>query len=167
MTFAIFHNRKFWLGSLLLLTVLAAIWPISDRKSASPEAKDRPDSVRRHSPVSAENIAFAPLDGATIKTERTTINNLFPTQTWATPFVATPAQQEPVAPPLPFSYGGRYTEGSDTMIFLVDGTQVYKVRQGETFKENYLVEKIEAASISLIYLPLGTQQILPTGGLLP
>jgi hypothetical protein len=167
MNFAIFNNRKFWLGALLLLTVLAAIWPISDRKTASPEAKDSPDSSRRHSPVFAEKMAFAPLDGAATKTERTTINNLFPSQTWALPPSSTPIQQKPDAPPLPFSFGGRYTEGGDTMIFLLDGAQVYKVRQGETFKENYQVEKIEAASISIIYLPLGTHQILPTGDLLP
>lgn len=160
------NNRKLWLGSLLLLTVLAALWPVPDREPASSRARDGIAAGRPHGQATMVSVAFAPLSAATAPNESASSGDLFPQQTWAPP---TPpvVQQALATPPLPFKYGGRYTEGNNTMIFLVEANQVHKVRQGDTIKETYRVEKIEQASISLTYLPLGTIQILPTGALLP
>ena len=166
MALATFNNRKLWIGSLLLLTVLAAVWPVPEREPASSKAGVGIATSRHHDQAAMVSVAFAPLAGATATNQTAVIGDLFPQQTWAPP---TPPviQQTPAAPPLPFTYGGRYTEGSDTMIFLKEGNQVHRVRQGDTVKDTYRVEKIESASISLTFLPLGTTQILPTGGLLP
>ena len=49
----------------------------------------------------------------------------------------------------------------------MDGTKMLRVQQGETINEKYRIDKIEQASLSITYLPLGTTQILPTGVLLP
>lgn len=169
MALATLNNRKLWLGSLLLLTVLAALWPVPDREPASSKARDGIAASRHHDQAATVGVAFAPLAGATATDQSALIGDLFPQQTWVPPPPPPPpaVQQAPAAPPLPFTYGGRYTEGSDTMIFLVEGNQVHRVRQGDTVKEIYRVERIEQASISLTYLPLGTTHILPTGGLLP
>lgn len=160
-----FNNRKLWLGSLLLLTVLAAVWPVPDRETAPSKPRDGITASRHHDQAATISVVFAPLTGATATGKPAIIGDLFPSQSWAPPPSA--IQQKPVAPPLPFTYGGRYTEGSNTIIFLAEGNQVHKVRQGDKVKEIYRVEKIGAESISLTYLPLGTVQILPTGSLLP
>ena len=161
-----YNNRKIWLGTLLLLTVLAAIWPTTEREGIVPASRESGSARTHHAAPTMGEMAALPLAPKTKTGEPATVNDLFPAQTWNTP--PPPAtKQEPVAPPMPFTFGGRYTEGNDTMIFLVEGNQIYRVRQGDTVKETYRVDKIEAASISLTYLPLGTAQILPTGDLLP
>lgn len=166
MALATFNNRKLWLGSLLLLTVLAAVWPVPEREPAAPKTRAGIAASRHQDQAAMVSVAFAPLAGATATNEPAAIGGLFPQQTWAPPSPPA-AQQAPAAPPLPFTYGGRYTDGDNVTIFLIEGNQMHKVRQGDTVKETYRIEKIEQASISLTYLPLGTTQILPTGGLLP
>lgn len=166
MALATFNNRKLWLGSLLLLTVLAAMWPVQDREPISSKARDGTAASRHHDRAVMVSMAFAPLAGATAANQPAAIGDLFPQQTWALPPPPV-AQQSSAAPPLPFTYGGRYTEGNNITIFLIEGNQMHRVQQGDTIKETYRVEKIEPASISLIYLPLGTTHILPTGGLKP
>lgn len=164
--FVKFDNHKPWLWSLLLLTVLAALWPVSDREPATPEARNGGAASRHHDPATGAGVAFSPIAGEAGTDESAPIGDLFPSQTW-TPPPPPPIPQKPTAPPLPFTYGGSYTEGGDTKIFLMEGEQVYTARQGDTVKGTYRVEKIEPAAISLIYLPLGTPQTLPTGGLIP
>jgi len=156
---ATFKNRKLWLGSLLLLTVLAALWPVPDREPVSSKPASKPAS--RHQDLT---VSFAPLEAA--KSGITAIGELFPPQTW-TPPATSVVKPAPVAPPLPFTFGGRYTEDNNVTIFLIEGKQMHKVKQGEIINGTYKVEKIEQASISLTYLPLGATQILPTGVLLP
>ena len=68
-----------------------------------------------------------------------------------------------MAPALPFSYGGRYTEGNKVFVFLSEGAKMHTVRQGDTVNATYRIEKIDAAAITLTYLPLGQQQTLQTG----
>ena len=169
MTSAKYNNRKMWLGMLLLLTVLAAIWPMPDReRSIVSASREGGPSRAQHAAIADTTMAkvsFLPLSPEMQSGRHTTVNNLFPAQTWAPP--TPPATKQETAPSLPFTFGGRYTEGNDTIVFLMEGNQVHRVRKGETIKEIYRVDKIEPASITLTYLPLGTTQILPTGDLLP
>ena len=66
----------------------------------------------------------------------------------------------PSAPPLPFSYLGRYIDGEKTEIFIARGEEHYSVRKGETLDGQYKVEAISPAAVTFIYLPLGTRQKL-------
>ena len=68
-----------------------------------------------------------------------------------------------MAPALPFTYGGRYTEGSNVFVFLNEGAKMHTVRQGDTVNATYRIDNIAPAAITLTYLPLGLQQILQTG----
>jgi hypothetical protein len=111
-------------------------------------------------------VTFAPLTDTRHPNKPSTIGNLFPQQAWE-PLPTTTIEQAPVTPPLPFTFAGRYTEGNKITIFLMEGSLMHRVQQGEIVNKNYRVEKIDQASISLTYLPLGTTQILPTGVLLP
>jgi hypothetical protein len=160
------QNRKLWLGAVLLLTILAAAWPVAERKAAAPEKMQGLTVKFTQSQTAGVNVAFVPLDTTSDTIKFTPIGELFSQQTWASPAPAV-VQPAPVAPPLPFTFGGRYTEGNKVILYLMDGNQMLRVQLGDIVKDKYRVDKIEQAAISLTYLPLGTTQILPTGVLLP
>ena len=70
----------------------------------------------------------------------------------------------PSAPPLPFTYLGRYTDGNDkTVYFVTRDDRVYDVRPGEVIDAIYSVESIENGQLVFLYKPLNTRQALPLG----
>jgi hypothetical protein len=69
----------------------------------------------------------------------------------------------PVAPPLPFSYLGRYGDNDARMVVLVKGEKVYTVKVGELIDNTYRVEKFTPGLVNLTYLPLNIMQSLRTG----
>lgn len=156
--------RKLWLGILLLLTLLAAFWPTSD--DTEPAAKR--SKAYSHAPrqMDVTEVHFTPLLSSPALS-RNPISDMFPAQNWTPPPPKASAPAAPSAPPLPFSFAGRYTEGNTVTVFLTEGNQMYRVRLGDLLKNTYRVEKIEQASISFTYLPLGISQNLPTGVLKP
>lgn len=124
--------------------------------------------TNRSTPTTAVTVAFAPFhEAGAVKSA--IIGDLFPQQSWLPPPPLPPptVQQTPTAPPLPFTFGGRYTEGNNITVFLMERNQMHKVKQGDTINGSYRVEKIEQAFISFTYLPMNTSHILPTGVLLP
>ena len=71
-----------------------------------------------------------------------------------------PVQQaKPTAPPLPFKYFGKLTEGGKTETFVMQGDDLISIAAGQKIGE-YRVDKISEASIAFTYLPLRTQQTL-------
>ena len=71
-----------------------------------------------------------------------------------------PVQQaKPTAPPLPFKYFGKLTEGGKTETFVLQGDELISIAAGQKIGE-YRVDKISEASIAFTYLPLRTQQTL-------
>lgn len=158
-----FARREKLLLGLLLLTAIAGLWPLPDSEVAETN-RDAP-TRSRNTPSGAQPArAFGALTPSA-PGEQTAIADLFPRQSWTPPPVAVP--EKPVAPPLPFSYGGRYTEGSKVFVFLNEGTLVHTARQGDTVKESYRVDEIGDQAITLTYLPLGLKQTLPAGGISP
>ncbi len=69
----------------------------------------------------------------------------------------------PTAPPLPFSYLGRYVEDGVTLILLVRGERIYTVSEGEVIDNTYRVERLTRGRLELTYLPLDIRQTLSTG----
>jgi len=163
-----FNNRNLLLGLLLLITIIAAVWP---EPKHEPSAQKSATGTPFHPPkaqAAVVSVAFAPLVKTPVPHKQAPIGNLFSQQTWTpAPVASTLVHTVPVAPPLPFTFAGRYTEGSKITVYLMDGTKMLRVQQGETINEKYRIDKIEQASLSITYLPLGTTQILPTGVLLP
>lgn len=153
-------KRLLWV--VLLLTVVAALWPVAENDTADSVAT-RPARGRNRS--SAPDSSAAPelraLTASGAGREREIVD-LFPRQGFTPPAVAA-APEKPAAPALPFSYGGRYTEGNKVFVFLSEGAKMHTVRQGDTVNATYRIEKIDAAAITLTYLPLGQQQTLQTG----
>lgn len=157
-------RRLMWI--VLLLTVVAALWPVAENDSVEGVA-DRP-SIRRNrgaspDPSPAQQLgALRPLG----ETRDEKIIDLFPSQSWTAPAV-TAAPEKPAAPALPFVYGGRYTEGGNVFVFLSEGTKMHTVRLGDTVNSTYRIEKIAPDAVTLTYLPLGLQQTLQTGSTTP
>lgn len=71
-----------------------------------------------------------------------------------------PVQEaKPTAPPLPFKYFGRLTEGGKTETFVLQGDELISIAAGQKIGE-YRVDKVSEASIAFTYLPLKTRQTL-------
>jgi hypothetical protein len=67
-----------------------------------------------------------------------------------------------VAPPLPFIYVGRYSDGARQVVMLLKGEQLLLVQQGDIIDNAYRLERVAAGVIELTYLPLRVRQSLPT-----
>lgn len=75
-------------------------------------------------------------------------------------------QAAPLAPPLPFTYMGKFedTSSGKLVIYLAKGDQALQVSEGDTFDGNvYRLSKIEKGILVFDYLPLLTQQRLVIG----
>lgn len=91
--------------------------------------------------------------------------DVFAPQSWlppppkAAPVVSKPA--EPMVPVLPFRYVGQLEESDGkTVIYLARGDEVYTVRPGDVLETQYRVDAVDAAQITLTYLPMNRQQML-------
>jgi len=69
----------------------------------------------------------------------------------------------PKAPPLPFTYLGKFQDTSTPVLFLVRGDRVLSVREGDVIEGTYRVDGISGAVLGLTYLPLNIKQTLNIG----
>lgn len=72
----------------------------------------------------------------------------------------------PTAPPLPFTYLGRYEDAPTKVVILTKGERIYTVSEGEVIENTYRIERVTSGAVELIYLPLNIKQALSTGGTL-
>lgn len=77
--------------------------------------------------------------------------------------IAPPPIPVPTAPPLPFTYLGRYGDTDTRTIILSKGDRVYTVAVGDVIENTYRVEKLTTGMVNLTYLPLNIEQSLRTG----
>jgi hypothetical protein len=94
--------------------------------------------------------------------------NAFDQHSWYVPPPPAPvvhrAPPKPVAPPLPFSYMGRFVEdGGKPVFYLVRGDNVYDVRVGDTLDNTYTVDAMENDQLVFTYKPLNERQALAIG----
>ena len=74
--------------------------------------------------------------------------------------VVVPVPVKPSAPPLPFVFMGRMTEGDRVSVFLAKGERAYIAAEGDVIDGTYKLEKIEPRQVTLRYLPLDMAQTL-------
>lgn len=67
---------------------------------------------------------------------------------------------EPSAPPLPFTFVGKWMENGETVVFLAGNGRSYMARVGAKLGGAYAVEAVDDAHLVLTYLPLGKRQTL-------
>lgn len=92
-------------------------------------------------------------------------SNLFNSRSWekkAPPKKAAPPPPPPPpqAPPLPFTYMGRWIERGETTVMLGQGPRNFTVREGEKVDASYLLEKIGPDRLVFRYVPLDQTQVL-------
>ena len=89
--------------------------------------------------------------------------DMFSSQTWAPPAVATAAAPPPApsAPPNPYSVAGSTVHDGAASVFLAKGERIYEAKPGLELDGGYRVESIGSDHVILVYLPLGVKQSLP------
>lgn len=95
------------------------------------------------------------------------VANAFNSTSWhitrpAPPPPPPPPPPAPTAPPLPFTYMGRYEDPPKLLVILASGNKVYTVSEGEVIDGNYRVDRITDSAVELVYLPLNINQSLST-----
>jgi hypothetical protein len=108
-----------------------------------------------------------PEAAATEKTD-VTVANVFNPVSWYEPPPPPPPpvpvpEPAPTAPPIPFSYLGRYEDPPKNIVMLTRNEQIYTVSVGDVIDETYRVKQIGNGSVTLVYLPLGTIQSISMG----
>jgi hypothetical protein len=155
--------------------VLAA--PVDDGRKLGGE----PTLVAPAAPVrSAQNPRLAPQSEGRIELERWSrqtgatqapkadVVNAFSSTSWYVP--PPPPKLEPppkpTAPPVPFTFMGRYEDASRSavVVMLIKGDRLYTVSASDVIEDTYRVERIIDKTIELTYLPLNAKQSLPIGG---
>ena len=94
--------------------------------------------------------------------------NAFESKSWYVPPPPPPPPKPlppppPTAPPLPFSYLGRYEDLAKPVIFLVRGDRILLVSAGDVIEGTYRVDGIVGTTLGLTYLPLNIRQTLDIG----
>lgn len=154
--------RRLLLGIALLATVAATIW-VAGREPEGDHAPVQAKPARAPTPSAASNprVEQAPplaaLQARSASGEE--IVNLFPRQSWFIPPPPPPAS----APPLPFSYLGKYIDNKEIVVFLSSADQNFAVRQGDVVNGNYRIDEITPPTMTITYLPLNQKQTLEIG----
>jgi hypothetical protein len=79
----------------------------------------------------------------------------FSAHSWAPVASAAPAASEPAAPPaLPFSYVGKQSVDGGWQVFIAENDDVRTVKVSDLIDDQYKVLSIDAAEMTLDYLPL-------------
>lgn len=159
--------RRYLLLLLLVTIVLSLYAEGSDNDTDVVEAAVRPmpavppaTATERSAPSVLQPLSL-PATAAVPK------DALFAVRDWAPPPPVIPPAPPPAptAPPLPFRFMGRLAEdGGKPQVYLVNGDQLYTVREGDTIDGVYKVQRLDRSEMTLVYLPLNQQQILPIGG---
>ena len=162
--------RQRWLALALIATLVAAFWPGREDSGEVGEGevvetvqrvgKPAPVAVPARGDKAAQHTAAA-------KHERLARMqaNLFPSQTWVPPppppkpYVP-PPPPPPKPPPLPFKYLGRWVDGGQLTVFLVQGEQPIAIQMGQVLPGNWRVEEINDRRVVFTYLPLDMQSTL-------
>ena len=74
-----------------------------------------------------------------------------------------PPPPVPQAPPLPFTFLGRYQDSDKPVILLVKQDRIYTVKAGDVIENTYRVDGIAGTTLGLTYLPLKIKQTINIG----
>ena len=79
-------------------------------------------------------------------------------------YVPPPPPPPPTAPPLPFTFMGRYMESDKPVYFLTAGERLLMVHTGDVIDGTYRIEGVVANKLDITYLPLNIKQSVDIGG---
>jgi len=157
-------KRRLLLALAFVVTLLSAVLAPSQETAPVSGKSVRPQSL----PV-AQAAGALQKDGelpAVVNFERAmdkkiTVVDVFEAR--AVPGVAAAPPPKPVPPKLPFVYQGSVEDMGRIKLVLLEGEQIHVIQKGDLVGAAYRLDDISADSLTFTYLPLGAQQVLPTG----
>lgn len=178
-------NKWPWLGVAATAAVLAA--PADDGLDGM-ESAGAPKPVAQASPSAlpqeAAHAPAAPTAGKqamrvelerlrrarpeAAPAEKAEVSNVFDRVSWYEPPPPPPPPQPvpeeaPVAPPVPFTYFGRYEDPPKRIVMLARNEEVFTVSEGDVIDDTYRIERIADGMVAIVYLPLGANQTISMG----
>ncbi len=154
---------------LAALVTLGLIWAAPEPDSTVSEPAK--SGARKVATAQVASVSAMPSLPEEERHDLDRTKRLFAPSTW---FIAPPVPKvvappppppppAPTAPPVPFTYMGKYIEDGVTQVILTRGNRVISGVPGDVIETNYRIERIDANAIVLTYLPLHTTQSVPTG----
>jgi hypothetical protein len=142
--------------------------PKTPRPAAQVQGKAASYSPVRAQQAQPEAVQVVELDRLRRPHATTDVGNAFGTTSWYVPPPPPPPPPPapppvPTAPPLPFTYLGRYEEAPTRLAILVNGERMYTVAAGDVIEGTYRIERVTPGMVELTYLPLNIKQTLGTG----
>lgn len=140
--------------------------PVPLPQTRMPPVSREPEQPQLHIELERLQRQDAPADADKVA------SNSFGAMTWHVPPPPPPPRPQskpvspppPTAPPMPFSFMGRYEEGGGRIILLVRGDRIYAVSEGDVIDNTYRVERLAGGQLELTYLPLDIKQTISAGG---
>jgi hypothetical protein len=165
-------KREWMLIALVPVVIIAAA-------AADPAVKSRPATAepQRDAATRTEKRHVAATEPADLtppaarEAGSAEVGNVFASKSWYVPPPPPPPPAaappgpppKPTAPPLPFTYLGKYQDTGAPVIFLVRGDRILTVKQGDVIEGNYRVDGIAGSTLTLTYMPLDIKQTLNIG----
>lgn len=164
-------SGRFFLFVLLALTLAATAWVSHFDKDetvevvapASDQAQPMPKSQITDRSQKPDALALGKLERASMPVGEL---NPFDAKSWFVPPPPPPPAPPPVptAPPLPFTFQGKFEEEAGKwIIYLVKGDQFFAVKKGDTFDTHYRIEGIENGNLVIEYIPMAIKQTISIG----
>jgi hypothetical protein len=165
-------HRRVLLGAATLAVLAAAF---DDGKQAEPtlaNASTPRTSEPQRSPQPALRVELERLNRPQAKAAAApAVGNTFSATSWYVPPPPPPPPPPrkpeppppPSAPPMPFSYFGRYQDGGTQIILLLRGERIYTVSEGDVIENTYRVGRLTGGQLEMTYLPLDIKQSIFTG----
>ena len=165
--------RQRALYSALAVTIILSAAPGKGRQVPDEPVLPRETSLPRVSRQTAQPLPRVELERLQLQKSPAetdpAASSAFKAMSWYVPPPPPPPPKPlppppPTAPPMPFSFMGRYEDGAKRIILLVKGDLVYTVSEGEVIDNTYRVDRLTAGQLELTYLPLNIKQTISTGG---
>lgn len=166
-------RKKHWIyiGLAASMAVMAAVSESQPERNSAADTQPLPRASRAApSPASQSKYPQRlPLELLDRRISSVDEVKLFTTKSW---FIAPPPPPPPkpapppppTAPPLPFTYLGKYqSPDAGLVFFLAKGDRLYTVPAGEIIDGIYRVEGISGGLLGLTYLPLNIKQSINIG----
>ena len=160
------NTRQRWIALALIVTVMVAFWLGREDSDEVVETVRRVDRTAAPATASAKPGKSTPRAAPVARERLVQMQaNLFPSQTWVPPppppkpYVP-PPPPPPKPPPVPFKYLGRWVDGGELTVFLVQGEQPIPIQTGQVLQGNWRVDEISDRQVVFTYLPLDMQSAL-------
>lgn len=154
--------RHLLLGGALAAAVYLSVFPpVNEEEEPQVVAP-----IRRAAPAVASPVAApaAGISGRPAFTEAAAAD-LFPVQSFRPPpppppKIIPPPPPPPMAPPLPFTFVGIWTEEGRETVFLNQGERVLFAHKGEKVAGGWRLDDVQTGSLLFTYEPLNQQKTL-------